>query len=184
MDKKLNIPVIVGTTRPNRQSIKPANYIVEVGKKHFEHNIFLVDPNEFNLPGDGNGPESRDPEYSKIVAEADAFVIVTPEYNHSFPGSLKRLLDNELENYNKKPVTFAGVSAGPWGGIRAIEALVVAVREMGLIASAYDLMFPNVFKLFDENGDITDDSYEDRIKKAFDELIWLAMTLKRGRENV
>src|SRR5665213_2917836 len=127
-DKKLKVAVLAGTTRARRESIKAARYVAEFGKRYQEIEIVFVDPADFNFPNDGNDPEGKDPRYSEITAEADAFFVVTPEYNHSFPGSLKRMLDSELDNYIHKPVALAGASSGGWGGVRAVEALVTTVR--------------------------------------------------------
>src|SRR6266404_5897350 len=133
MDKdKLTIAVLAGTTRVQRESIKAARYVAEFGKQRSDIDIIFVDPEDFNFPGDGNDPEGKDPRYSEITARADAFFIVTPEYNHSFPGTLKRMLDSELKNYIHKPVAFAGVSNGIFGGARALEALTLTIREMGM----------------------------------------------------
>lgn len=184
MAEPLNIVVIAGTIRPKRQSIKAARFVEKVGQSFADVKIVFVDPMEFTLPGDGNDEENKDPRYTTITAEADAFLIVTPEYNHSFPGSLKRLLDSELKNYIHKPVAFAGVSDGPWGGVRAIESLVHTVREMGLVATFTDVQFPNVPKLFDEQGTMLDEKYEERVKRVYRELIWMAQVLKWGRANV
>lgn len=181
---KLFIPIITGTTRAKRRSIHAAKLVYEVGQSIAEIEVELVDPLEFDLPGDGNDPEGKDPRYTDITARADGFFIVTPEYNHSYPGSLKRLLDSELKNYVHKPVAFAGVSDGPWGGVRAIEALIHPVRELGLAACFTDVQFPNVDELFDENGKINDDKYFARIQKAYAELIWMAKALKWGRESL
>lgn len=181
---KLVIPIIVGTVRPQRLSIFAAEFIKEVAQQLHDVETVFVDPVNFPLPFDGNDPESKNPEYTEITKRADAFVIVVPEYNHSFPGSLKRLLDSELETYNHKPVAFAGVSSGPWGGVRAIEALVTATRETGLIASSVDLQFPFDGKLF-VNGKMVPEqveTYQRRTRKFYDELIWLAKLLKSGRE--
>src|SRR6185369_6268879 len=150
MDNKLVIAVLAGTTRVQRKSIMAAQYIAEVGRSLPDVEIIFVDPKDFTFPGDGNDPEGKDPRYSEITARADAFFIVTPEYNHSFPGSLKRMLDSELENYIHKPVAFAGVSNGGWGGVRAIEMLVNTVREMGLAVTFTDVHFPRVQDLFDD----------------------------------
>ena len=87
---KLNIVVIAGTKRVKRKSMNAAKFVAEIGEKN-GLGIVLVDPNDFELPGDGNDPEGRDPKYTEITEKADGFFIVTPEYNHSFPGSLKRL---------------------------------------------------------------------------------------------
>lgn len=181
---KLFIPVLAGTTREQRKSIHAARLVMHVLAKHPEVETQLVDPLEFSFPHDGNDPESKDPRYTVITLRADAFFIVTPEYNHSIPGSLKRMLDSELQNYIHKPVAFAGVSSGPWGGVRGIEALVTAVREMGMVATFTDVHFPKVQSLFSEEGTLQDETYLARIQKSIDELVWMTTVLKSGRETV
>lgn len=182
--EKLFIPILIGTTRPKRESVKPARLIEQVGKTIDEIEVLLVDPNDYHFPFDGNDEENKDPRYTELTAKADGFFIVTPEYNHSYPGTLKRMLDSELKNYIHKPVAFAGVSSGIFGGVRAIEALLHPIREMGMVPTFADLYFSKVQELFDENGDIIDKKYMQRIHRAYEELIWLAKVLKWGRENV
>ena len=184
MNDKLTIAVLAGTTRAQRASIKAARYVADFASKLPDVEVIFVDPVDFNFPGDGNDPEGKDPRYSEIVAKADAFFIITPEYNHSFPGSLKRMLDSELELYNHKPVAFAGASDGNWGGVRAVESLLTAVRETGLVALSWDVYFPHVDKMFDEQGAILEEyreRYERNLGKLFDELIWFARLLKSAR---
>ena len=178
----LQIAVLAGTTREQRVSIWAAKLTAEVGNSFDGVEAFLVDPKDFSFNGDGNDPEGKDPRYSEITARADGFFIVVPEYNHSFPGSLKRMLDSELETYNHKPVAFAGASSGAWGGIRAIEALLSPVREMGLVACSVDMQFPRVQNIFDKSGVLQDEAYREYLKKAWTELIWMATTLKAGRD--
>lgn len=180
---KLYIPVLVGTTREQRKSIFAAKLVAEVGATFADIETELIDPKDFNFPGDGNDPESKDPRYTEITERAQGFFIVTPEYNHSFPGSLKRMLDSELKNYIHKPVAFAGASSGQWGGVRAIEALVSSVREMGLISTFTDMQFPKVQELFNEDGELQNEAYREYVKGAWIELIWMAKVLKDGREN-
>ncbi|TMC21606.1 MAG: NAD(P)H-dependent oxidoreductase [Chloroflexi bacterium] len=182
--EKLFIPIVEGTTRPKRESIKPARLIEQVGKTIDDIEVLLVDPNDYHFPFDGNDEENKDPRYAELTKRADAFFIVTPEYNHSFPGTLKRMLDAELKNYIHKPVAFAGVSSGSFGGARAIEALLHPVREMGMVATFADLYFPRVQDLFDETGEILDKAYIKRIHRGYEELIWMAKVLKWGREHV
>ncbi|MGH7195482.1 MAG: NADPH-dependent FMN reductase [Candidatus Saccharimonadales bacterium] len=184
MTDKITIAVLAGTTREKRESIKAANYIADFGRQLEGVEIIFVDPKDFNFTGDGNDPEGKDPRYSQITARADGFFVVTPEYNHSFPGSLKRMLDSELENYNHKPVAFAGASSGAWGGTRAVESLVPAVRETGLVALSWDIYFPRVQDLFDENDQMKSENVErcdKNLGKLYDELIWLARLLKSAR---
>jgi NAD(P)H-dependent FMN reductase len=184
MDQTITIAVLAGTTREQRRSIKVAQYIVEFGRGLPNVEIIFVDPKEFNFPGDGNDPEGKDPRYTDIVGRADAFFVVTPEYNHSFPGSLKRMLDSELQLYNHKPVAFAGVSDGNWGGVRAVEALVPAVRETGLVVLSFDVYFPWVPKIFDEQGKMQEEfveRYTKNVGKVYEELLWMARALKTAR---
>ncbi|MEO5950107.1 MAG: NAD(P)H-dependent oxidoreductase [Candidatus Saccharimonadales bacterium] len=187
MDEKLTIAVLGGTTRVQRESIKAAHYVAEFGRQLQGVDIIFVDPKDLNLPGDGNDPEAKDPKYSEITAKADAFFIVTPEYNHSFPGSLKRMLDSELGNYNHKPVALAGASNGNWGGIRAVESLVPAIRETGLVVLSWDVYFPYVQNIFNEDGSIKDefaDRYNISLSKLYAELIWMAKLLRQGRREL
>jgi len=188
MSEELYLPVIEGTTRPGRKSLNVAKFLVEIGNAIDGVKTVLVDPTNLNLPGDGNGEEYKDPQYSKITQEADGFFVVVPEYNHGYPGTLKRLLDSEMKNYRHKPVSFAGVSVGPWGGVRGIENLVPVVRELGLAATFGDIQFPSVQNIFNSDGKIEDskleESYVKRANKAWNELIWMAKALKWGRDNL
>ncbi len=182
--EKLFIPILLGTTRPQRRSLNAAKLVEKVGKSIEEIEVQLVDPGDYKFPYDGNDPENKDPRHTELTARADAFFIVTPEYNHGYPGTLKRMLDSELKNYIHKPVAFAGVSDGVFGGARVIEALVNAVREMGLVATFSDVYFPQVQNTFDEEGNLKDKNYIRRIERAYTELIWMAKALKYGRENL
>lgn len=184
MDDRLTIAVLEGTTREKRRSIMASRWIADFGRQLPNVDIIFVDPKDFNFPGDGNDPEGKDPRYTDITAKADAFFVVTPEYNHSFPGSLKRMLDSELKNYHHKPIAFAGVSDGNWGGTRAVEALVPAIRETGLVVLAWDMYFPWVQNIFDESGAMKPEyieRYTKNAQKLYAELIWFARLLKAGR---
>jgi NAD(P)H-dependent FMN reductase len=187
MDEKITLAVLAGTTRAQRRSIMVAHYIADFAAKLPNVEVIFVDPKDLTFPGDGNDPEGKDPRYTEITAKADAFFVVTPEYNHSFPGSLKRMLDSELANYNHKPVAFAGVSDGNWGGTRAIESLVPAVRETGLVVVSWDVYFPKVQDKFDENGHLKPEfaaRYTKSLDKLFTELLWMARLFKAGRRQV
>ena len=184
MNTDLFILVLAGTTRVQRKSFNAAKLIAEIGSQIDGIKIELVDPCDYKFPGDGDDPEGKDPKYTELTKQADAYFIVSPEYNHSFPGSLKRMLDSELENYIHKPVALAGASSGMWGGVRAVEALVGAVREMGMAVTYTDVYFPKVQELFDEEGKLLNDYYLKAVRKAYDELIWMAKTLKYGRTNI
>jgi len=184
MQDTVTVAVLAGTTRAQRESIKAARYVADFARRQPGVEVIFVDPMDFNFPGDGNDPEGKDPRYTEIVGKADAFFIVTPEYNHSFPGSLKRMLDSELALYNHKPVAFAGASDGNWGGVRAVESLLTAVRETGLVALSWDVYFPRVQDMFSEDGSIKDEfreRYERNLGKLFAELLLFARLFKTIR---
>lgn len=184
MNQPLTIAVLAGTTRADRQSIKAARYVADFGRQLDNVEVIFVDPVDFTFDGDGNDPAEKDPRYTDITARADAFFIVSPEYNHSFPGSLKRMLDSEYANYNHKPVAFAGASSGNWGGVRAIEALILTTRKPGMVPLGWDVHFPYVQDIFDEQGAIKpayEQQYTDQLTKIYDELTWFATILKANR---
>jgi NAD(P)H-dependent FMN reductase len=186
-DDKLVIAVISGSSREKRESIKAAKFVAAIGDRFKNLEIVFVDPKDFSFPNDGNDTEGKDPKYTEITARADGFFIVTPEYNHSFPGSLKRMLDSEYENYLHKPVALAGVSNSAWGGVRAVEGLLPALRTMGLSVLQTAVYFPRVQDIFDEQGDILpelEEKYTSSVVYEFEELIWMAKTLKWGRKNI
>jgi len=183
---KLLLPVLLGTNRKNRNSAHAANWLIgEMGKRP-EIETKLFDAVDFALPHDDYGQEIKGlfPEWQDTIIKADGLVIVTPEYNHGYPGVLKAVLDLLLREYIHKAVAFVGVSAGPWGGTRVIEALVPMVRELGLAVTFTDLNFPHVQRTFDAEGKLLNPVSEKHAKDFLDELVWMSRTLKWGRENV
>jgi NAD(P)H-dependent FMN reductase len=183
---KLLLPVLLGTNRKKRNSVLAAKWLVGEMEKRPEIETRLFDASDFALPHDDYGQELKGlfPEWRDTIIQADGLVIVTPEYNHGYPGSLKAVLDLLLREYVHKAVAFVGVSAGPWGGTRVIEAMVPMVRELGLAVTFSDLNFPFVQKTFDPEGKLLDRAFEKRAKDFLDELVWMSSTLKWGRENV
>jgi len=186
VDKKLFIPVLLGTPRKNRESGNVAHWICSQMRERADIETQLFDVCDFRLPHDHYGQEIKDqfPEWRDAIVRADGLVIVTPEYNHGYPGSLKSVLDLLLQEYVHKAVAFVGVSAGPWGGTRVIEASVPMVRELGLAVTFSDLNFPKVGDKFDAEGNLLDEAYKKRIGDFLDELAWMATTLRWGRDNV
>ena len=181
----LNIPLLLGTNRKDRKSESVAHWLLDQMKQR-DIATKLFDVADFDLPRHDYGQGLKDsfPEWRDAIINADGLVIVTPEYNHGYPGTLKAVLDLLLQEYIHKAVALVGVSAGPWGGTRVIEALVPMVRELGLAATFTDLNFPKVQNTFDAAGKLLDPAFEKRAKGFLDELVWMARVLKWGRENV
>jgi NAD(P)H-dependent FMN reductase len=182
--RPLFIPVILGTPRQERASESVARFVLDQVRKKSDVETELVDVRDIPLPADDAGENTKHPGFSALVTRADALILITPEYNHGYPGALKRLLDTNLKEYIHKAVGICGVSAGPWGGTRVIENLLPVMRELGLVTIFWDGNFSHARKLFDENGKILDPAHERRIGKFLAELIWMAKVLRHGRENV
>lgn len=184
--KKLSIPILLGTVRQGRESEKVAHLLFDKMSAHPKIETKLFDPREMHLPMNDEGQQLKfkNPEYRNAIMRADGLVIISPEYNHAFPGSLKRALDIVLAEYIHRAVGLVGVSAGGFGGTRVIEHLVSVVRELGLMVTFTDLNFSNVGDLFDEEGNVKDDSVHGRIDAFLEELIWVATVLRWGRENI
>src|SRR5262252_445394 len=183
-ERPLFIPIILGTSRRGRQSENVARFVFEQTKKRAGIETELIDVCELPLKLDDAGEHMKDPKFSATIARCDGLIIVTPEYNHGYPGLLKHALDMNLEEYIHKAVGICGVSAGPFGGARVIENLLPVMRELGLVTIFRDVNFGNVQKLFDESGKLLDESFVRRVDKFLKELIWMARVLRHGRENI
>ena len=182
--RQLSIPVILGTTRKGRLSAHAASFIIGQIEKRRCILTELIDISELPMPIDDAGEQIKDTAFSAKMAAADALVLVTPEYNHSFPGLLKHVLDSCLKEYIHKAAGIVGVSAGPFGGIRAIQDFLPVIRELGLVNIFWDVNFGNVASVFDASGKLLDEAFIKRADKFLDELVWMAKTLRYGREHV
>jgi len=180
----LFIPIILGTTRQARMSQHVANFIFAEVAKREGVETELIDIRELPFPMTGENGDIKDPVFSEKMLRADALVLIVPEYNHGYPGSLKHALDTCLKEYIHKAVGICGVSAGPFGGARVIENMLPVMRELGLVTIFWDVNFGNVGSLFDESGKLLDDAYIKRADKFLKELIWMAKVLRYGREQV
>jgi NAD(P)H-dependent FMN reductase len=183
-ERPLFIPIILGTARRGRQSENVARFVFEQTKKRADVETELIDVCKLPMKLDDAGEQMKDPKFSATINRCDGLIIVTPEYNHGYPGLLKHALDMNLEEYIHKAVGICGVSAGPFGGARVIEGLLPVMRELGLVTIFWDVNFGTVQKLFDEQGNLLDQSYLRRLDKFLNELIWMARVLRHGRENI
>ena len=183
-DRPLFVPVILGTPRRGRQSEHAAALMAAEMAKRPGVITELLDVARLPIPVDDAGETAKDPEFSEKMNLADALVIVSPEYNHGYPGLLKHVLDTNLKEYIHKAVGIVGVSAGVFGGARVIQNLIPVMRELGLVMIFWDVNFTSVRSRFDDEGTLLDESFLPRIDLFLDELCWMAETLRYGREQV
>ena len=176
MNRPLFIPVILGTPRQGRLSAHAAALLTTELATRVETQ--LIDVATLPIPVDDAGEACKNDGFAETINRADALVVVAPEYNHGYPGLLKHVLDTNLREYVHKAVGLVGVSAGVFGGARVIQNLVPVMRELGLVTIFWDVNFTSVGTRFDDDGNLP------RIEKFLDELIWMATTLRHGREQV
>src|SRR5438094_1820918 len=182
--RPLFLPVILGTTRQGRMSLSAARLVTGEVAKQAGVETELIDIAQLPLPTADAGEGIEEAAFAAKMNRADALVIVAPEYNHGYPGLLKHVLDSCLKEYIHKAVGIVGVSAGPFGGTRVIENLLPVMREIGLVTIFWDVNFSNVQTAFAEDGRLLEPSYIRRIDKFLKELIWMAKTLRHGREQI
>jgi len=182
--RSLFIPVILGTTRQGRMSLHVSRLLTQEVAKQNGVETELIDIATVSLPTGDAGEAIKEAGFSGKMNRADGLVIVAPEYNHGYSGLLKHVLDSCLKEYIHKAVGIVGVSAGPFGGTRVIQNLLPVMREIGLVTIFWDVNFSSVQKVFAEDGKLLDESYIRRIDKFLKELIWMAKTLRQGREQI
>ena len=131
----LFIPVILGTTRQGRISELVANFIVEQVTKWDVVETQLIDIRQLKFPIDNAGESIKNPDFSALCDRADGFIIVVPEYNHSFPGWLKHVLDTNLQEYIHARWTMT--LALPKTGLLPGKTGVLILADIGIPAKTY-----------------------------------------------
>ncbi|PCI21322.1 NADPH-dependent FMN reductase [Candidatus Wolfebacteria bacterium] len=167
--KKLFIPIILGTAREGRKSEHVARFVHEYAQE-YGFDTQIVDVKEFPFAGTMGSAELKE-KWSAIAGKADGFVIVAPEYNFSFPGELKLLLDSIYTEYGNKPLGICGVSAGGLGASRMIEQLKLVAIALEMIPIKNSVHFSHVGEIIDESGAIKDvDAYKKKLGNFFEAL--------------
>ncbi len=189
----MKIKVIAGSTREGRFADKAATWIAGELKKQEGLEVEVLDLRDYEMPffNEAVPPSMKSEPYkNEVVAkftgkisEGDAFVIVTPEYNHGAPGVLKNAIDWVSQEWNKKPVAFVGY--GVVGAGRAIDQLRASLVELQVVPiqnAVYvngEQYFPVAF------GHGTSDElfakYSEKAKAMIDQLVWFAQALKNAR---
>ena len=174
----MKIPVILGTAREGRFSEKVARYI-ETRVKEAGHDTYIADVRDFRLPASDRTKSTKEAKrFLEIVGSSDALIIVSPEYNHSFPGELKMMIDMVYRDFQDKPIGIVGVSSGSLGGARMAEQLRTVITGMGAIPIRYVLYFRNVRDSIDEDGMPKEDSYMGDFETFIGELERVAEKMK------
>ncbi len=188
----IKIKILTGSVRPGRFNTQPANWIYEIAKGRTDIHVELLDVASLNLPllDEPVPPSQRQytkthtKEWSKIIDNADGFIFVTPEYNHSFSPVLKNAIDYLWFEWHHKPVSY--VSYGSLaGGSRAVEHLRSIAAETKMYDLREQILLPNYWEHLDEEGKYQfTDRHVHAANGILDDLIFWAKTMKAARKTL
>jgi NAD(P)H-dependent FMN reductase len=191
------LQVIVGSTRPTRSADLVVPWVAARASERGDFDVEVVDLRDWPLPmfgehagtiGDFSDPTYSDPimkAWNNKIKEADAYIVVTPEYNHSVPGVLKNAIDSVFLSFafRNKPVAAVGYSAGIGAGIRAIEHLAQVVIEGEAVPVRNSVVIPFVTTAFDEGAQPLDPAMNVGLDIMLDDLAWMSRALETARAN-
>ena len=189
------LQIIVGSTRPTRAAENIFPWIADQAIRHGDFDVEVIDLRDWSLPffqehmgtiGDFANPTYSDPivkAWNAKIAEGDAYLIITPEYNHSVPGQLKNAIDSVFVSFalRNKPVAFVGYSAGIAAGTRAVEHLALIAIEAEAVPLRNTVLIPSVATAFGEDGAPTNPATEAALAITLDDLSWWASALAHAR---
>jgi NAD(P)H-dependent FMN reductase len=180
------IALIVGSVRHGRQGIKVARWMDEKLKSR-GHVVFFIDPVDLDLPlldkmfKEMSNPTEKLRDLQKKIRDAEGYMPVTPEYNHSTSAAMKNTLDYFLEEYYFKPSAIVSYSPGGFGGINAAQQMRLIFAELGAPAIPTSLSISRVHEAFDENGKLINEKFERRVIQFLEEFEWYIDAFKNQR---
>ncbi|WP_405796859.1 NADPH-dependent FMN reductase [Streptomyces sp. NBC_01506] len=179
----LRVAVIIGSTREGRLGESIARWFVERAGKRDELELSVVDLADFDFPARyPDVPTEPMVRFTAEVDRAEAFVVVTPEYNRSFPASLKQAVDFAYDEWHTKPVAFVSYGHGS-GGLYAVEGLRTVFTELHTVTLRNGVSI-NLFDCGDDAFDIDAAAEEHRDREAcvlLDQLGWWGVALREAR---
>ncbi|WP_406293077.1 NAD(P)H-dependent oxidoreductase [Embleya sp. NBC_00888] len=189
------LKIILGTTRPTRAADQVAPWVASVAAARESFEVEVLDLRDWPLPffsehfgtiGDINDPTYSEPvvkAWNRKIKDADAYIVVTSEYNHSLPGVLKNAIDSVWTSsaFRNKPVAVVGYSAGIGGGIRAIEHLAQIMVETEAVPLRNTVVIPFVNDAFDDAGRPTSPLTNVGLDVVLDDLAWWSAALEQAR---
>jgi NAD(P)H-dependent FMN reductase len=175
----MKIAIISGSPRIASITRRVALHLKNWIAQNSTHDVEIIDMKDWNVPPVQSvwvSPEKAPIEFQPLaetIFAADAYILVTPEYNGSYSPAMKNLLDH-FPKRHRKPFGIATASPGAMGGIRASQQLLQLVPALFGIASPYMLITPAVDKKFSPDGDLLDESFQNAVHNFITEFLWLA----------
>ena len=174
----IRLEVVVASVRAGRIAPVVADWFAATARRRPEFDVGVLDLAETPLPHDLSGGPDADAFTGRIGA-ADAFVVVTSEYNHGYPAALKTAIDTVKHEWRTKPVGFVSYG-GLSGGLRAVEQLRQVVVEVHMVPVRQSVSFHRVKHAFAADGTTTDEAAIDGAERMLDQIAWWARTVRAG----
>lgn len=185
MADKIQIALIYGSTREGRLCDKIALWASAQIARHPEFALEVIDPKALDLTyrhEKTDQPAVMD--LKQRIDRADAYVVVTPEYNHSYPAVLKFIIDSAYDEWRAKPVAFVSYG-GSAGGVRAVEHLRTVFAELQAVGIRNAVSFPNVWDYINARGSLTSPPGQEKAMTGMlSQLHWWALALREARLNI
>ncbi|MFD4295520.1 NADPH-dependent FMN reductase [Rhodococcus sp. NPDC058532] len=175
----IRLEILLGSVREGRFGPVVADWFLRRAGQHPAFDAVLLDLADTPLPLDHAGTPDVE-RFRRRVAAADAFVMVTPEYNHGYPAALKNAIDTAKEEWRAKPVGFVSYG-GLSGGLRATEQLRLVTAEVHMISVRQTVSFHRARKRFDADGETSDGAAIDGADRMLDQLAWWAAAARDAR---
>lgn len=181
--------VIVGSIREGRFAPVVTRWFVGRAEQRRDLTVDVIDlaegpqaaARQAHSPPAGEDNSEEDGGFAARVSAADAFVVVTPEYNHAYPGSLKLAIDSAHREWHAKPVGFV-CYGGVSGGLRAVERLRAVFAELHAVTIRETVSFHMAAAQFDEHGRPREpEAVNEAARVLLDQLGWWAHTLRNAR---
>lgn len=184
MERRISIALIYGSTREGRLCDKVVQWALAVISRSEKFQLDVIDPRDYGFSVVSEIAPKKDlSNLSQRIDQADAFIIVTPEYNHGYPAPLKALIDSAYAEWNAKPAAFISYG-GRSGGIRAVEQLRQVFAELHVVTMRDGVAFTNVWDQFSHNGDLpSPERAEKSLTTLIAQLEWWARALKSARHT-
>ena len=183
-NNRLLLAIIIGSTREGRFAPTVANWLAGQAELREDMTVDVIDLADARLPdvlADKPAPEVA--AITPRLANADVFVVVTPEYNHSFPAPLKNAIDWHFKEWRAKPVGFVSYG-GISGGLRAVEQLRQVFAELHAVTVRDTVSFHGAWTQFDSEGRLKDpERYEKGTQSMLDQLAWWGKALREARSQ-
>lgn len=182
MQRKIDLTMIYGSARDGRLCDRVADWLAGRIEAHGGFALERLDPARREVArGIGGKDRAAQLAVRHRIGAAEAFVVVTPEYNHSFAAPLKALIDSAYSEWHAKPVAFISYG-GRSGGIRAVEHLRSIFAELHAVGIRDGVSFANVWNQFDDHGALlSPEAAEGSARLMLERLQWWALTLRQGR---